>query len=112
MLVKEKKSMRDDEKKKILGQLDYKVKTTAEIWAKDSDFKEMRKNFSVEFQKLFMAGYTQYYNGNFQHAEELFSQCLKIKPKDGPTLTLKHYIDDLNCRAPFGWKGYRELTSK
>jgi hypothetical protein len=35
-----------------------------------------------------------------------------MNPKDGPTLTLKNYIEELNGNAPSNWKGFRELTDK
>jgi len=49
MLVKEKKQMRDDEKKKILGQINLNYKKTHEVWSKDSDFQEMRKSHNKAF---------------------------------------------------------------
>jgi hypothetical protein len=42
----------------------------------------------------------------------MLSQCLKMNPKDGPSLTLKAFIEELNGTAPVTWKGYRELTEK
>jgi hypothetical protein len=37
---------------------------------------------------------------------------LKINPNDGPTLTLKGLIEELNGSPPSSWKGFRELTEK
>ena len=36
----------------------------------------------------------------------------KIDPNDGPTKILLDYIKSRKLKAPDGWKGVRELTSK
>jgi hypothetical protein len=72
----------------------------------------MRKNYDKEFAVRFSEGYSKYLLGEWAIAEDIFSECLKMNPNDGPTRTLKNYIDDLNMRAPAGWSGYRALTNK
>jgi len=45
-------------------------------------------------------------------ADDLLTQCLKINPRDGPTLTLKEYLEEMNGVPPSSWDGFRELTEK
>ena len=68
----------------------------------------MNPNFDPKFAEA----YKKYIKGDWPSAEELLSQCLKLKPNDGPTLTLKNFIEELNGIAPSDWNGYRELTEK
>ena len=79
---------------------------------KDYDIIEMRRRVDKRFEKKFHQGYLRYLTGDWAKAEDIFGTCLKIKPSDGPTKTLKTYISDLNGVAPENWKGCRALTSK
>ena len=72
----------------------------------------MRKSFDKTFAKKFQNGYQKYISGDWATAEDLFSQCLKIKPDDGPAYTLKSYIEEHNGTPPSSWQNYRELTEK
>jgi hypothetical protein len=112
MTVKEKKSMRDQEKRILVQRLECGFKTTHEVWSKDNDFKELRRNYDPMFAKKFGEAYRKYIQGDWATAEDIFSQCLKINPHDGPTKVLRRYIENLNGRAPDNWKGFRELTEK
>lgn len=87
-------------------------KSTWDIYSRDKDFKELRRNYDKMLTKKFGEAYKKYIQGDWATAEDLFSQCLKINPKDGPTLTLKNYIEELNGIPPSSWKGFRELTEK
>ena len=86
--------------------------TTYNLFSNDKDFKALRHNYDRHFSKKFQEAYKCYIKGDWATAEDLFSQCLKIKPKDCPSLTLKAYIEELNGAAPNSWQGFRELTSK
>ena len=87
-------------------------KTTWDIYARDKDFKELRQNFNKNLHKKFGEAYKKFIAGDWATAEDLFSQCLKLSPTDGPTLTLKNYIEELNGTPPSNWRGFRELTEK
>lgn len=89
-----------------------KKKSTFEIFCKDKEFKELRKNYNKDLTIKFGEAYTNYIKGDWATAEDLFAQCLKINPNDGPTKTLKNYIEDHNGIRPANWKGFRELTDK
>jgi len=112
--IKEKKSLRTKEKKLVMSRLfDANSKsTTWDLFSKDKDFKELRRNYDRIFTKKFNEAYKKYISGDWATAEDLFSQCLKMNPKDGPTITLKSYIEELNGTPPTTWKGFRELTEK
>ena len=114
MTIKEKKSQRDREKKQLLGKiLDNKKMKTWDIYSKDKDFKELRRNFDKIFAKKFDEAYRIYLEGkDWATAEDKFSQCLKMKPNDGPSLTLKRYIEEQNLVPPKNWANFRELTEK
>jgi len=112
MMVKEKKSIRDQEKKQLLTKVERGWKTTLQVWSQDAEFKELRRNYDPMFVKKFNEAYLKYREGDWATAEDIFSQCLKINPSDGPTKNLKLYIERCNGRAPQGWVGVRELTDK
>ena len=100
MTAKEKKALRDQEKRHIQQKLESGYKSTYDIWSKDPDFKELRRNYDPMFAKKFGEAYKKYIAGDWATAEDIFTQCLKINPYDGPTKTLKRYIENLNGRAP------------
>jgi TolA-binding protein len=115
MGIKEKRKLRDTEKKKMMASLfedNKKHTTTWKIFQRDRDFKELRRHYDRGFTKKFNEAYKKYIAGDWATAEDLFSQCLKMNPKDGPTITLKSYIEENNGIPPNPWKGYRELTEK
>lgn len=60
----------------------------------------------------FAEGFREYIQGEWEVAYHVFEKCLELNPKDGPTKTLMHYIEDYNLQAPDDWEGYRKLTSK
>jgi len=74
--------------------------------------KNLRRHYDKHFTKKFSEAYRKYIQGDWATAEDLLSQCLKMNPKDGPTLTLKGVIEEHNGRSPNNWKGFRELTEK
>ena len=104
--------MREKEKKTLNHKLASGKRSTWDIYARDKDYKELRRKFDKNLHKKFGEAYKKYIAGDWATAEDLFSQCLKINPKDGPTLTLKGFIEELNGIPPASWKGYRELTEK
>ena len=91
---KEKKKVRDNEKKALQEKIfDSQKKTTWDLFSRDRDFKDLRRNYDKVFAKKFGEAYTKYIKGDWATAEDLFSQCLKINSKDGPTHVLKRYIE-------------------
>lgn len=112
MSLEAKKRIRELEKKDLHQKIEKGFHSTWDLYSTDKDFKEMRKNFDKYFVKKFNEGYQKYIRGDWATAEDLFSQCLRMNPKDGPTITLKAYIEELNGRPPLHWDGFRELTDK
>jgi hypothetical protein len=110
--IKDKRSIRDEEKKTIKAKLFGGRMTTWDIYSRDKEFKEMRKTYDKNFHKKFAEGYKKYIAGDWASAEDIFAQCLKMNANDGPSQTLKGYIGELNGTPPGDWDGYRELTDK
>ena len=111
--IREKKRVKDREKKDLhIKIFESQRKTTWDLFSRDKDFKELRRHYDRGFTKKFNEAYKKYISGDWATAEDLFSQCLKMHPKDGPTLTLKSFIEELNGTPPTTWKGFRELTEK
>ena len=108
----DRKKIRDKEKKLLLERIANGKQSTWDLYARDKDFKSLRHSFDRHFAKKFGEAYRRYIRGDWATAEDMLSQCLKMSPKDGPSLTLKAYIEELNGTAPITWKGYRELTEK
>ena len=96
----ERKKIRDKEKKVVIEKITSGKQTTWDLFEKDKDFKALRQTFDRHFAKKFGQAYNSYIKGDWATAEDMLSQCLKIKPKDGPSLTLKSYIEELNGAAP------------
>lgn len=112
MTIKEKKATRDQEKKTLLKKMFSGQKSTWDMYSRDKDFKELRRNYDRMFTKKFGEAYTKYIKGDWATAEDLLAQCLKMNPNDGPTMTLKGFIEELNGTPPNNWGGFRELTEK
>ena len=110
--IKEKRSIRDEEKKTIKNKLFGGRMTSWDVFSRDKEFKEMRRTFDKTFAKKYNEGYRKYIAGDWATAEDIFSQCLKSHPNDGPTHTLKNYISERNGTPPADWDGFRELTDK
>jgi hypothetical protein len=72
----------------------------------------MRNLSDDGFDELFNSGYKFYISGDWARSEDFLGQCLRLRPFDGPSKTLKKFIESENGSAPSGWKGYRELTEK
>ena len=58
--IKEKKTIRDKEKKLLLTKIDHGTKTTWDIFSRDKDFKELRRTYDKVFAKKFNEGYRKY----------------------------------------------------
>lgn len=112
MTIKQKKKVREGEKKEIMWKLMNGKRTTWDIFERDKEFKELRKQYDPNFTSKFEEGYKNYIQGDWKEAGRIFDECLLMKPTDGPTLSLKGILEGDNYQAPKGWKGFRELTEK
>ena len=73
---------------------------------------ELIKQRSFEFNDSWKNGIECYKSGDWKNANMYFQTCSKVDPNDGPTKILLDYIRSRKLKAPDGWKGVRELTSK
>ena len=73
MSIKEKKSLRDAEKKRLNLSLESGKKTTWDIYSRDKDFKELRKKYDRHFNKKFGEAYKKYISGDWATAEDLLT---------------------------------------
>ena len=110
--LKDKKKIRDQEKKKLQKSISEGNRSTWDIYSRDKDFKELRRNYNKTLAKKFSEAYKKYIAGDWATSEDLLTQCLKISPTDGPSISLKRVIEEHNGTAPNGWRGFRELTEK
>lgn len=47
--------------------------TSWELFSKDKDFQDMRKNYDSKFSKIFSKAYRKYIDGDWATAEDLFT---------------------------------------
>jgi len=55
---------------------------------------------------------SSYIDGNWQEAKRWIDSCLRLKPNDGPTLTLSSVMGEFDFKAPGSWDKCRALTEK
>jgi hypothetical protein len=72
--IKEKRQIRDKEKKLVMSKLfSGGRKTTWDLYSRDKDFKELRRHYDRVFTKKFNEAYRKYISGDWATAEDLFS---------------------------------------
>ena len=109
--TKEKKSIFNEKKMKLEAMIDEYGAVTPIILEKES-YMELIRQRSFEFNDSWKNGIECYKSGDWKNANMYFQTCSKIDPNDGPTKILLDYIKSRKLKAPDGWKGVRELTSK
>ncbi|CAG9331105.1 unnamed protein product [Blepharisma stoltei] len=72
----------------------------------------MRRSFKKEFFETFESGFTLYLAKDWRSAYGKFEKCLKMKPKDGPSLRLLEFISGNGFQPSPSWEGYRALNDK
>ena len=92
--TKTKKKLRDQDKKMLLSKIEDGTKTTWDLYSRDKDFRELRRHYDKMFTKKFNEAYKKYIQGDWATAEDLLTLCLKMNPKDGPSMTLKNFIEE------------------
>ena len=72
--LKQKKKIRDSEKKDLLKKIfETGRKTTWDLYSRDKDFRELRKHYDKHFTKKFNDAYRKYIQGDWATSEDLFS---------------------------------------
>ena len=64
------------------------------------------------FLEMFQSGVDMYLAGDWPSARSALEAALKLKPDDGPALTLLRFMGSLQYKRPSDWNGFRELTEK
>ena len=103
---KEKKSIFNEKKMK------FEYGAVTPIILEKESYMELIRQRSFEFNDSWKNGIECYKSGDWKNANMYFQTCSKVDPNDGPTKILLDYIRNRKLKAPVGWKGVRELTSK
>jgi hypothetical protein len=83
---------------------------SGEFWRLSNDAHEF--NWRAGFLEVFQSGVETYLAGDWPSARLALEAALKLKPDDGPALTLLRYMASLQYKRPLDWSGFRELTEK
>ncbi len=76
------------------------------------DLLRYRAKTSGTFYEQFSVAFENYVSGDWGKTKEALEECLKMYPDDGPSKSLKKVLARHNDKAPEGWEGNRQLTSK
>lgn len=87
--------------KEALEELEHERKMFERV---DKIYK-LKRTTTPEFMALWDSARDKYLAGEWGEAHALFVQCEQMLPDDGPTQTLKSYIERRDCVAPSSWKG-------
>ncbi|CAG9334471.1 unnamed protein product [Blepharisma stoltei] len=100
-------------KRRILEKkLESETLKSYELYELSKEIQLMKKPFTREFYRVFADGMKGYIEGKWNDAKERFEECLKLRPRDGPSLTLLGVMSECDFEVPNDWKGYRVLTEK
>lgn len=79
-----------------------------ELFRLDLDIISMQKSsLANDFGNHFAQAYEFYIAGQWNEAVELFNHCLNLLPGDGPSLSLKEFIESHDMKTPDSWSGFR-----
>ncbi|EAR97903.2 cation channel family protein (macronuclear) [Tetrahymena thermophila SB210] len=86
----------------------------SDLFDKDHDIIEMRKEYTQEFYQAWEEAYKCYHDGKWVEAASLLKKTLVWFQfrQDGPSQTLYEHIKESTFIAPKDWKGFRILTEK
>ncbi len=109
---KEKRKIYSEKKEHFQREIEVYKSVTRLIFQKSNYLELINTKRTNEFYYEWDKGINAYKEGDFKFAGEKFKKCLKLYPDDGPAKTLLKYFEKRNFKAPDGWIGVRELTSK
>lgn len=83
-----------------------------QVFDRDPAIKDMRKRYTVEFFQLYIMGYQNYSQGEWQVARRML-MCTKslLGIEDGPSTELLRFMESHKFEAPRDWQGIRHLTA-
>lgn len=108
----DKRRMLERERFVVWQALKNRSMSTLSLYRSDGDFIELRCCYDKQLHKLFQEAYSNYKEGKWPEAKELFEEVIRKNPKEGPSKTLLRYMGRFDFKAPADWKGYRALTEK
>jgi len=99
-------------RKALKGKLERGQIESWELFEDSREIYSLKEAFTVDFYDNYRKGMIAYTEGSWQEAKSYFESALRIKPNDGPTMTLMSVLKENNFEAPTDWEGYRELNEK
>ena len=75
----------------------------------DSDIVGLQKDIPAHFFESFRHAYVDYISGQWDEAKEFLDKAMAYKSQDGPSLTIKQYIDSFGGKPPEEWSKSRDL---
>jgi len=66
----------------------------------------------VDFKFAYRTAIDYYLVGAWDSAVQYFKTCLRLRPRDGPTVEVYRFMEEHNFKKPEDWAGYRDLTEK
>mmetsp|Transcript_28443 Transcript_28443/g.45667 ORF Transcript_28443/g.45667 Transcript_28443/m.45667 type:complete len:1007 (+) Transcript_28443:35-3055(+) len=82
-----------------------------ELFNEDPDISTMRFRYTLEFTHVFMMGYQNYSEGEWQVAQRFLHLTRSmLGMEDGPSIALLGYMEEFGFVAPVSWKGIRDLS--
>ena len=109
---KEKRKRYAEKKENFQREIEVYKSVTRLVFQKSNYLELINTKRTSEFYYNWDEGISAYKKGDFTTAGDKFKRCLKLFPDDGPAKTLLKYFENRNYKAPEGWIGVRELTSK
>jgi class 3 adenylate cyclase len=109
---KEKRKRYAEKKENFQREIEVYKSVTRLVFQKSNYLELINTKRTSEFYYNWDEGINAYKKGDFTTAGDKFKRCLKLFPDDGPAKTLLKYFENRNYKAPEGWIGVRELTSK
>ena len=109
---KEKRKRYAEKKENFQREIEVYKSVTRLVFQKSNYLELINTKRTSEFYYNWDEGINAYKKGDFTTAGDRFKRCLKLFPDDGPAKTLLKYFENRNYKAPEGWIGVRELTSK
>jgi tetratricopeptide (TPR) repeat protein len=70
----------------------------------DSDIIGLQKGIESDFLDPFRHAYVDYISGQWEEALQYLKKALDRKPEDGPSLTIKAFIESHKGKPPEEWE--------
>lgn len=88
----------------------YKAKSEDYMFTIDADIAQAFPIIN-EIHDTYKEGLANYISGDWEKAVGFFEQCINSISSDGPSNTLLEFTELYGYKAPFAWKGYRNLDN-